>query len=139
MYRLRTESTFDSAHFLFGHKGKCRNIHGHTWRAVAEVCAEELRTDSSDRGMVVDFADLKADLKALCDELDHGLIFETGTLKKKTLEALAEEDFKLVEVPFRPTSENMAAYFYKRLEEKEYSVSRIEIYETPTNGASYGD
>ena len=29
MYYLKTEHSFDSAHFLAGYEGKCRNIHGH--------------------------------------------------------------------------------------------------------------
>ena len=38
MYYLKTEHSFDSAHFLAGYEGKCRNIHGHEWRVVIEIC-----------------------------------------------------------------------------------------------------
>ena len=34
MYILKTESSFDSAHFLSGYEGKCSNLHGHRWRIV---------------------------------------------------------------------------------------------------------
>lgn len=54
----------------------------------------------------MDFGDLKRDLKALADELDHTLIYESGTLRAKTVEALLEEGFRLTEVAFRPTAEN---------------------------------
>ena len=34
MYFLKTEQSFDSAHFLAGYHGKCANIHGHRWKDV---------------------------------------------------------------------------------------------------------
>ena len=37
MYTLKTEHSFDAAHFLYGYEGKCSNIHGHRWRVVLEV------------------------------------------------------------------------------------------------------
>ena len=35
MYGLKTESSFDAAHFLTDYHGKCENLHGHRWRVVA--------------------------------------------------------------------------------------------------------
>lgn len=43
MYYLKTENSFDSAHFLKGYDGKCRNLHGHRWRVVVEIAADQLR------------------------------------------------------------------------------------------------
>ena len=63
MYTLKTEHSFDAAHFLYGYEGKCSNIHGHRWRVVAEVSSDELETTGQNRGMYVDFGDLKKDLK----------------------------------------------------------------------------
>lgn len=88
MYTLKTEHSFDAAHFLYGYEGKCSNIHGHRWRVVAEVSSDELETTGQNRGMYVDFGDLKKDLKEIVDYLDHCLIIETGSLKETTLKAL---------------------------------------------------
>ncbi len=41
--------------------------------------------------MVVDFGNLKNDLKVFCDYFDHSLIYETGSLKAETVAALQEE------------------------------------------------
>ena len=82
MYILKTESSFDSAHFLSGYEGKCSNLHGHRWRIVLEVMTETLSTDKQHNGMYVDFGDLKRDLKAKADELDHCMIIEKGSLKE---------------------------------------------------------
>ena len=50
MYTLKTEHSFDAAHFLYGYEGKCSNIHGHRWRVVAEVSSDELETTGQNRG-----------------------------------------------------------------------------------------
>jgi len=137
MYTIRTEQSFDSAHFLAGYDGKCSNIHGHRWRVVAEVSAEELQTDGPFRGMVTDFGDIKRDLKEMADAHDHTFIYEKNSLKESTVQALEEEGFRLLEVPFRPTAENFAVYFFEHLEQKGYSVRSVEVYETPNNCARY--
>ncbi|SKB79272.1 6-pyruvoyltetrahydropterin/6-carboxytetrahydropterin synthase [Lachnospiraceae bacterium] len=137
MYFLKTESAFDAAHFLKGYEGKCSNIHGHRWRVIAEIQGEKLSEDRQERGMLVDFSELKKALKGACDALDHSFIYEKDSLKEKTLEALREEGFALNEVPFRPTAENFSEYFYKKLTEKGFDVHRIEVYETPNNCAAY--
>ena len=111
MYTLKTEHSFDAAHFLYGYEGKCSNIHGHRWRVVAEVSSNELETTGQNRGMYVDFGDLKKDLKEIVDYLDHCLIIETGSLKETTLKALQDENFRIIQFAFRPTAENMAKYF----------------------------
>ena len=50
MYILKTEASFDSAHFLAGYNGKCSNLHGHRWKIVLEVQAEELKDDIQHKG-----------------------------------------------------------------------------------------
>ena len=137
MYILRAEHSFDSAHFLSGYEGKCANIHGHRWRIVAEVAGETLAEEGQLRGMVIDFGDLKKDVKKMVDDHDHALIVETGTMREKTLNCLKEDGFNIIEIPFRPTAEEFSRYFYEVLEEKGYSVKRVTVYETPTNCATY--
>lgn len=137
MYQLTTEASFDSAHFLSGYKGKCANLHGHRWRIIAEIEKEILCETKQLRGMVVDFGDLKRDLKELADSFDHSLIIETGSLKNTTLAALKEENFSIIEVPFRPTAEQFAKYFFNRMSEKGYNVKKMTVYETPNNCAAY--
>ena len=137
MYYLKTECSFDSAHFLKGYVGKCSNIHGHRWRVVAEIKGERLSEEPQTRGMLVDFSDIKSALKEICDYLDHAFIIETGSLMSKTQAALKEEGFRLIEVPFRPTAENLAMHIFGDLKEKGFDVSRIEVYETPANCAVY--
>ena len=137
MYGLKTEQSFDAAHFLKDYQGKCRNIHGHRWRVVAEIQDRVLSTQTQTRGMLVDFSDLKGALKDICDWFDHSLIYEEGSLRSETVQALLAEDFRLIAVPFRPTAENFARHIYQLLQEMGFLIHRVEVYETPNNCASY--
>ena len=138
MYYLKTEQSFDAAHFLKGYAGKCHNLHGHRWRVIVEIRSDKLRTDAQCRSMVVDFSDLKKSLKDICDFYDHSLIYETGSLKETTVAALKEEDFCLHEVTFRPTAEEFSRHIYETMQPQGYDVSRVDVYETPNNCAAYG-
>ena len=137
MYYIKTESAFDSAHFLKGYDGKCKNLHGHRWRVIAHLKAENLRCDEQNRGMVEDFGGIKAALKELCDELDHCFIYEKGSLKDETVKALTAEDFRLVPLAFRPTAENLAKYIFDVLDRQGFKMHKVEVYETPGNCAVY--
>lgn len=137
MYTLKTKSSFDSAHFLAGYEGKCKNIHGHRWTVEIEVGDKHLIQEGTTREMVVDFGDLKKDLRSKTEELDHCLIMEKGTLKETTLEALLSENFKILQFEFRPTAENLAKFFYQYMTDKGYHVIKASVFETPNNVASY--
>ena len=132
MYIVKTEDSFDSAHFLARYNGKCRNIHGHRWRVVIEIAGENL-----DDGMVEDFTDIKAALKALTDNLDHSLVMEKDTLKSQTYECLVDEGFRIMIMDFRPTAENFAKYFFDEIKNKGFNIRAAEVYETPNNCARY--
>ena len=137
MYILKTSAAFDSAHFLAGYNGKCANLHGHHWVIETEAGAADLQETGEKRGMVIDFGDLKAAVRALADSYDHALIYEKGSLRETTLAALRDEQFRLIEVPYRPTAEHFAQAFYTLLKAEGLPVLRVTVYETPENCASY--
>lgn len=114
--------SFDAAHFLPNHKGKCSNMHGHTYKLEVTVIRDngQLIDKGSDEGMVIDFSDLKSIVKSeVLDKVDHKVLNEV--------------------FPFRTTAENMAAYIFDVLDEKLSSygvkVERIRLWETPDSWA----
>lgn len=139
MYSLISEASFDSAHFLAQYEGKCRNIHGHRWIVKVEIFGEKLQENGSKREMLIDFGELKSELKKLVDFYDHSLIIEKNTMREITLNALKEDGFRIIEVEFRPTAENFAKNFYDYFIEKGFSVKSISVYETPNNCAIYSE
>lgn len=137
MYGLKTESSFDAAHFLTDYDGKCENLHGHRWRVVAWIETGDLGSSGQEKDMVVDFSAFKSALRGLTEELDHMFIVEEGSLADETIAALESETFKLFVVPWRTTSENLARYFFDRLEALGLPVTCVEVDETPNNCAYY--
>ena len=129
MHMLTTEASFDAAHFLTNYEGKCKNIHGHSWKVVISIYGE------LNNGMLVDFGILKNVLKNLCDYFDHSFIVEKNSLKKELYDMLKEQ-FLIRDVDFRTTAENFSKYFYDELSKK-YNVYEVLVYETPTNCARY--
>lgn len=137
MYTLKTESSFDSAHFLTDYDGKCENLHGHRWRVVAYIATDKLQAEGTNKDMVIDFKDFKAAVREMTERFDHTFLVEEGSLMEKTIACLEEEGFTLKILPFRMTSENLARYFYDRLAEQGFPVAQIDCYETPNNCAIY--
>lgn len=137
MYILKAEHSFDSAHFLAGYDGKCGNIHGHRWKVQIEVQSDALVEGGQLDGMVIDFSDLKKDVKEIVNYYDHALIIQEGTMRDETLNCITSDGFKVINVSFRPTAENFAAFFFKIMKNKGYSIKRATVYETPTNSAVY--
>lgn len=109
------EFTFDAAHRLENHLGKCQNIHGHTYKLQVGVYGPiKSKLGASDEGMVIDFTDLKNLVKSeIIDKLDHQFINDI--------------------LPFRPTAENMAVWMIQVLRKAGISVRFIRLYETPTS------
>ncbi len=139
MYKLTTCAEFDSAHFLKDYNGKCARLHGHRWKVEITVGGEKLEKEGSSRGMIVDFSKLRQDLKKEAKRLDHNLIIEKGSLKETTIKAMEDEGFTIVEMPLRPTAENLAKHFYDYMTSRGYLVIESKVYETPNNIAAYSE
>ena len=137
MYLLKTSASFDSAHFLSGYNGKCANIHGHHWSAEISFAGEKLYPEGEKRDMLIDFGDIKKAVREIADSLDHSLIYEENTLQDATVKALEAENFRLIAVPFRPTAENFAEFFFHTLKNQGLPVKSAAVYETPDNCAVY--
>ena len=137
-YILGSQHNFDAAHWLVGHEGKCKNLHGHNWTVHLELMAHETIKEGSQRGMVLDFYNLKKDFRRLVDDFDHSVIAEEGTISDNLLRAFKEEGFERIRlVPFRPTCENFAPYFYNEMKKLGYPVKSITVYETDINFCKY--
>ena len=136
MYGLKTEASFDSAHFLTDYHGKCENLHGHRWRMVAYIRQDGLGQEGTERDMVLDFGAFKRVVREEAARLDHTFLVEEGSLAPETLEALEREGFSLTVLPFRTTAENLARHFAERLLARGLPVSQVDCYETPFNSAT---
>ena len=103
--------SFDAAHQLPWHSGKCRNLHGHTYRL--EVTVEG---PINENGIVIDFDDISSIVKEkILGPYDHQLLNDYFP---------------------NPTAELLALDFSKQLEAEGLEVSRLTVWETPTSSAT---
>jgi 6-pyruvoyltetrahydropterin/6-carboxytetrahydropterin synthase len=123
VFVVSVQAHYDSAHYLRHYKGKCERMHGH--RYVVELA---LASEDVDRaGIAFDFVDVKRELRALADRLDHQNLNE--------LEPFTEME---------PSAENQARYFYDELKRRLPAAMRdavlyVRVWETPTQWAQYSD
>lgn len=109
MFEIYINQKFEAAHFLPGHKGKCANLHGHTWRVDLTI-----RSGTLNDGIVTDFIEVKEALNEVLP--DHTLLNDI--------------------IP-NPTAENLSAYFYKRLKERIPGLVKVVVWESENLGAAF--
>lgn len=113
------EFTFDAAHHLHDYEGKCKNLHGHTYKVIFGISGY-----NDSRGLTIDFGDIKEIWKSKIEiHLDHRYLNETLPL-------------------MNTTAENMVVWIYEKMAESllglNYNGARVEfvrLYETPTSYA----
>lgn len=117
------EFTFDAAHHLHCYDGKCKNLHGHTYKVIFGLSGFV-----DERGLMMDFGEIKEIWKNEIEiHLDHKYLNETLP-------------------PMNTTAENMVVWIYEQMamalkskyRPSLYKGSRVEfvrLYETPTSYA----
>jgi len=130
---LTSRLTFDAAHRILGHPGKCAYLHGHTYHL--EVTISAARLDAL--GMVMDFDDLRALVrKAVLQRWDHAtLLSELDPLVSAISAVQAEAPEKVVSFPQNPTAEILTREAWEAIRQAlppDVSLLRVKIEETPT-------
>jgi len=114
MWLLTVRGRFESAHRLRHYKGKCKNIHGHSYKVEVIVSGKKLIN-----GMVMDFGDIKEELRKTINKFDHKLLNQLPEFRRKN-----------------PTAENIAKVVFDRLKDK-FNVYAVRVWETEDNTAEY--
>ena len=144
--RLTKLFTFEAAHALDGYDGKCRHIHGHSYRLSVTVKGSPL-TDENDPkcGMTLDFGELKRIVnEEIVDKFDHSLVVHRADAADDVwLEPLKHRFGNIIEVDYRPTCENMLTDFAERLQRQlpeGVMLYSLKMYETaPSCAGWYAD
>ena len=139
--RLTRVFSFDMAHVLLNYHGKCKNIHGHTYKLEVTVKGAPCNDDASPRkGMLIDFSDFK---KLIEDEIitvwDHALMIHQDS-DPVLLCALKNNYEKIIPVPFQPTTENMIcelASIIKGVLPVHLQLFSLRLYETEKSFAEW--
>jgi 6-pyruvoyltetrahydropterin/6-carboxytetrahydropterin synthase len=133
MFRVTREIEFCYGHRLLNYSGKCRFLHGHNGTAVIAIEAPTL----DDRGMVLDFSDIKRVVSNWIDEnLDHRMILHRDDPARSALEKLGEPLFLL---DVNPTAENIAKLIFDYTRSQGFPIVECNLWETPRCFATYRD
>lgn len=126
--------SFDAAHQLVGHFGKCANLHGHTYKLEVKLRAVPNKIEgSTDEGFVIDFYHLKKLVnERIVDKMDHAFLAKGD---EPALKSLIDTGAKVVVLGFRSTCENMAIYICRLLKSEGVPVHAVRMWETPTGWA----
>ncbi len=130
---LTTEFTFDAAHRILGHQGKCGYLHGHTYRLEVAVGAEHL-----DRlGMIMDVDDLRALVrKAVLDRWDHATLLSAADPLASAIERVQDDaPERVVRLAANPTAEALAREAWETISRSlpaGIRLERVAVRETPT-------
>lgn len=138
--RVTKKFSFEMAHALEGHDGKCRNIHGHSYFLYVTIIGHPINSDNNAKnGMVIDFADLKVIVNTeIIMPLDHALMLYD---KSEYLTAMKTHTYqKLVIKTYNPTCENMIidfAHTIKRHLPNGIVLQSLKLEETKTSYAEW--
>ncbi len=140
--RITKQFTFETGHALYGYDGKCRNVHGHSYKLSVTVIGTPI-TDTSNvkLGMVIDFGDLKKIVKEeIVDPFDHATVFNKNTPHMELAKELKDRGHKVILADYQPTSENMVIDFASKIKSrlsKEIQLHSVNLRETDTAFAEW--
>ena len=79
--RITKQFSFETGHALYGYDGKCKNVHGHSYKLSVTVIGTPISDSNNVKfGMVIDFSDLKKIVREeIVDVFDHATVFNKNT------------------------------------------------------------
>lgn len=139
--RLTKEFYFEAAHSLWNYDGKCKNIHGHSYKlSITVIGTPQSDTQNPKLGMVLDFGDLKKIAKEeVVDKFDHAYIVNKAAPTEK-LHELGQMFNRHEIVDYQPTCENMVIDIAQRIAPRlpqNVKLFSIKLYETATSYAEW--
>lgn len=140
--RITKQFTFETGHALYGYDGKCKNVHGHSYKLSVTVIGTPITdTGNVKFGMVIDFGDLKKIVKEeIVDIFDHATVFNQNTPHVELAAELRDRGHHVILVPYQPTSENMVIDFADKIKlrlPKDIMLHSLRLQETETSYAEW--
>ncbi|MEL6916621.1 MAG: 6-carboxytetrahydropterin synthase [Bacteroidota bacterium] len=140
--RITKQFTFETGHALYGYDGKCKNIHGHSYKLSVTVIGTPITDVSHVKlGMVIDFGDLKDIVKdEIVEPFDHATVFNKNTPHLELAKELMNRGHKVILADYQPSSENMVMDFAAKIDArlpKNIKLHSLKLRETETAFAEW--
>lgn len=115
--RITKQFSFETGHALYGYDGKCKNVHGHSYKLSVTVIGSPISDATNVKyGMVIDFGDLKKIVKEeIVDVFDHATVFNKNTPHVELAHELSTRGHNVLLVDYQPTSEMMVIDFAEKI------------------------
>ncbi len=140
--RITKQFNFETGHALYGYDGKCKNVHGHSYKLSVTVIGTPILDATNVKfGMVIDFTDLKKIVREeIVDQFDHATVFNGQTPHIELANELIKRGHHVIIVDYQPTSENMVIDFAERIKQrlpKNIQLFSLKLQETETSFAEW--
>ena len=139
--RLTKTFNFETAHALHGYDGKCKNIHGHSYKLFVTVKGKPSEDVNDVKlGMVMDFGDLKKIVNEEVVEIfDHATLLNENSPHKALGEHLIKEGHRIIFTDYQPSCENMLLWMVDKIKSRlpeHIELVALKLHETEN---SYGE
>lgn len=140
--RITKQFSFETGHALYGYDGKCRNVHGHSYKLAVTVIGNPITdTNNVKLGMVIDFSDLKKIVKEeIVSVFDHATVFNKNTPHIELAKELKDRGHNVLLVNYQPTSEMMIIDFAEKIKKRlpeNIKLHSLKLQETETSYAEW--
>ncbi len=140
--RITKQFSFETGHALYGYDGKCKNVHGHSYKLSVTVIGTPIADRNNVKfGMVIDFSDLKKIVKEeIVDQFDHATVFNETTPHIELANELKNRGHHVILVNYQPTSENMVIDFAEKIQKRlpeTIALFSLKLQETETSFAEW--
>lgn len=140
--RITKQFSFETGHALYGYDGKCKNVHGHSYKLSVTVIGTPINDPTNVKhGMVIDFTDLKKIVKEdIVDVFDHATVFNQNTPHVELAKELQNRGHNVILVDYQPTSEMMVIDFSKKIESRlpaHITLHSLRLQETDSSYAEW--
>lgn len=140
--RITKQFSFETGHALYGYDGKCKNVHGHSYRLDVTVIGQPISDNSNVKfGMVIDFGDLKIIVKEeIVNVFDHATVFNKNTPHVELAKELENRGHNVLLVDYQPTSEMMVIDFADKIKKRlpdNIQLFSLKLQETATSFAEW--
>ncbi|MDA9552280.1 6-carboxytetrahydropterin synthase [Flavobacteriaceae bacterium] len=140
--RITKQFSFETGHALYGYDGKCKNVHGHSYRLEVTVIGIPINDNRNVKfGMVIDFGDLKKIVKEeIVNVFDHATVFNKNTPHVELARELEIRGHNVLLVDYQPTSEMMVIDFASKIKKRlprNIKLFSLKLQETATSFAEW--
>lgn len=140
--RITKQFTFEAGHALYGYDGKCKNLHGHSYKLFVTVIGSPISDPKNVKyGMVLDFGDLKKIVnEEIVDVFDHATVFNKNTPHLELANELIKREHHVLLTDYQPTTEMMVIDFADKLKKRlpqTIKLHSIKLQETDSSFAEW--